>query len=90
MNKPLIAVMLTLKILNCKLPVAVYVAARDSFVSVSELKVVELKSELKRAGLPTSGNKYQLCTRLNEVSYSAFLAFSFRLLIMLNFSHFNQ
>jgi hypothetical protein len=38
------------------LPIDVYVAVRDFFVSVSELKVVELKSELKRAGLPTSGN----------------------------------
>jgi hypothetical protein len=41
----------------------------DRLVDISELKVAELKVELKKRGISTAGNKHELYEKLKTVNY---------------------
>lgn len=44
------------------------IVVNDKLVDVAELKVTELKSELKKRGVSTTGNKQELVDKLKNVS----------------------
>ncbi len=47
------------------------VIVNDRLTDISELKVAELKVELKKRGIPTSGNKQELYDKLRNVYLKA-------------------
>lgn len=46
---------------------ALKVKINSKMVDIADLKVTELKSELKKRGVPTSGNKQELYDKLRAV-----------------------
>ena len=44
------------------------VQINDKLVDIADLKVADLKVELKKRGVTTSGNKHELYERLKNVS----------------------
>jgi hypothetical protein len=40
----------------------------DKLTDITDLKVAELKTELKKRGVSTTGNKQELCDKLRNVS----------------------
>ena len=43
------------------------IVVNDKLVDIAELKVTELKAELKKRGVSTSGNKQELFEKLKNV-----------------------
>ena len=58
---------------------SIRILVNDKLTDISELKVAELKVELKKRGISTSGNKQELFEKLKNVSafttQSIYLAF---------------
>ncbi len=47
---------------------SIRILVNDKLTDISELKVAELKVELKKRGISTSGNKQELFEKLKNVS----------------------
>jgi hypothetical protein len=48
---------------------ALKIVVNDKLTDISELKVTELKQELKKRGVSTTGNKQELFEKLKIVSF---------------------
>jgi hypothetical protein len=53
------------------------VMINDKMTDISELKVTELKTELKKRGVSTTGSKRDLFEKLKNVSYFKITNFQF-------------
>ena len=47
----------------------IHIVVNDKLTDIVELKVAELKTELKKRGLSTTGNKQDLHDKLRKVSF---------------------
>lgn len=52
------------------------IVVNDRLVDIGDLKVAELKVELKKRGISVSGNKQELVDKLKNVSCCFFLSIS--------------
>lgn len=61
------------------------IQVNDKLVDVADLKVAELKAELKKRGVSTTGNKQELVDKLKNVNNKLELKFFLFNLILLQF-----